>query len=190
MVWEMLWLVLAKHCKKEDSSWKSFCLNMIACNMMYIQEFQRTAGLFSDIPLLFLICYGGVLNFLSLECPIFEFSSQGGRGLHSTLNFHAKKFIGILNGIDTDSWNPVTDTCLKVQYGANDLQGKAENKLPTRRLLGLSTADARQPLEGCITRLVPQKYKERWSWEVSIYFLAQAQLHHIQGINSLTLQCS
>ncbi|XP_048230259.1 probable starch synthase 4, chloroplastic/amyloplastic isoform X2 [Ricinus communis] len=84
-------------------------------------------------------------------------TAEGGRGLHSTLNFHAKKFIGILNGIDTDSWNPATDTCLKVQYSANDLQAKAENKLATRRLLGLSTADARQPLVGCITRLVPQK---------------------------------
>ncbi|KAF2305385.1 hypothetical protein GH714_004872 [Hevea brasiliensis] len=73
-------------------------------------------------------------------------TAEGGRGLHSTLNFHAKKFIGILNGIDTDTWNPVTDTLLKVQYSANNLQGKAENKIATRRHLGLSTADARQPL--------------------------------------------
>ncbi|KAG8637411.1 probable starch synthase 4, chloroplastic/amyloplastic isoform X1 [Manihot esculenta] len=84
-------------------------------------------------------------------------TSEGGKGLHSTLNFHAKKFIGILNGIDTDVWNPATDTLLEVQYNANDLQGKAENKIATRQHLGLSTADARQPLVGCITRLVPQK---------------------------------
>ena len=71
---------------------------------------------------------------------------QGGRGLHSTLNFHSKKFIGILNGIDTDAWNPVTDKFLKVQYSANDLQGKAENKEALRRMLGLSSADDRKPL--------------------------------------------
>ncbi|XP_050231151.1 probable starch synthase 4, chloroplastic/amyloplastic isoform X2 [Mercurialis annua] len=82
---------------------------------------------------------------------------EGGRGLHSTINFHAKKFIGILNGIDADAWNPMTDTFLKVQYSSNDLQGKAENKLAIRRHFGLSTADPRQPLVGCITRLVPQK---------------------------------
>ncbi|KAH7568611.1 hypothetical protein JRO89_XS06G0022100 [Xanthoceras sorbifolium] len=103
----------------------------------------------------------------------------GGKGLHSTLNFHSKKFVGILNGIDTDTWNPATDTFLKVQYNANDLQGKAENKVALRRHLALSFADARQPLivlilglsrisdaklqilgdynVGCITRLVPQK---------------------------------
>ncbi|KAJ8761286.1 hypothetical protein K2173_001342 [Erythroxylum novogranatense] len=84
-------------------------------------------------------------------------TAEGGKGLHSTLNFHSKKFIGILNGIDTDAWNPATDSFLKVQYSSNDLQGKEENKMVTRRNLRLSTSDVRQPLVGCITRLVPQK---------------------------------
>ncbi|XAR59312.1 Starch synthase [Bertholletia excelsa] len=84
-------------------------------------------------------------------------SAEGGRGLHMTLNSHSKKFIGILNGIDTDAWNPATDTFLKVQYSVHDLQGKAENKEALRRQLGLSIEDVRQPLVGCITRLVPQK---------------------------------
>ncbi|XP_013585339.1 PREDICTED: probable starch synthase 4, chloroplastic/amyloplastic [Brassica oleracea var. oleracea] len=35
---------------------------------------------------------------------------EGGKGLHSTLNANSKKFIGILNGIDTDSWNPAPRT--------------------------------------------------------------------------------
>ncbi|KAL6282586.1 hypothetical protein ACE6H2_013515 [Prunus campanulata] len=73
-------------------------------------------------------------------------TAEGGHGLHSTLNFHSKKFIGILNGIDADAWNPATDTHLKVQYNANDLQGKAENKEDIRRNLGLSSADVRRPL--------------------------------------------
>ncbi|EXB45761.1 Glycogen synthase [Morus notabilis] len=84
-------------------------------------------------------------------------TAEGGRGLHSTLNFHSKKFIGVLNGIDTDAWDPATDDSLKVQYNANDLQGKAENKEALRKILGLSSADVRKPLVGSITRLVPQK---------------------------------
>ncbi|MED6192878.1 putative starch synthase 4, chloroplastic/amyloplastic [Stylosanthes scabra] len=84
-------------------------------------------------------------------------TAEGGRGLHSTLSSHSKKFVGILNGIDTDAWDPATDPCLEVQYNANDLQGKAENKAALRRKLGLSSADDRRPLVGCITRLVPQK---------------------------------
>ncbi|KAF9666428.1 hypothetical protein SADUNF_Sadunf16G0228400 [Salix dunnii] len=83
--------------------------------------------------------------------------AQGGKGLHSTLSFHSKKFVGILNGIDTDAWNPATDTFLKVQYNVNDLQGKTENKIALRKFLGLSNADVKQPMVGCITRLVPQK---------------------------------
>ncbi|CAL1403194.1 unnamed protein product [Linum trigynum] len=84
-------------------------------------------------------------------------TAEGGKGLHSTLVSHSKKFIGILNGIDGDAWNPSTDSLLAVQYSSNDLQGKAQNKTAIRRQLGLSTAKLRQPLVGCITRLVPQK---------------------------------
>ncbi|KAK7319296.1 hypothetical protein RJT34_04015 [Clitoria ternatea] len=84
-------------------------------------------------------------------------TTEGGHGLHSTLSAHSKKFIGILNGIDTDAWNPATDAFLEVQYNATDLQGKTENKEALRRSLGLSSADVTKPLVGCITRLVPQK---------------------------------
>ncbi|XP_048490623.1 probable starch synthase 4, chloroplastic/amyloplastic isoform X2 [Beta vulgaris subsp. vulgaris] len=82
---------------------------------------------------------------------------KGGKGLHTTLNSHSKKFIGILNGIDTDTWNPATDSRIEVQYNASDLQGKMANKQALRRLLGLRLSDSMQPLVGCITRLVPQK---------------------------------
>ncbi|KAG6405045.1 hypothetical protein SASPL_132627 [Salvia splendens] len=84
-------------------------------------------------------------------------SSEGGRGLQDTINTYSKKFVGILNGIDTDAWNPATDPFLKVQYHSNDLDGKAENKAALRRYLQLSSANDRQPLVACITRLVPQK---------------------------------
>ncbi|XP_022632992.1 probable starch synthase 4, chloroplastic/amyloplastic isoform X3 [Vigna radiata var. radiata] len=84
-------------------------------------------------------------------------TAEGGHGLHSTLSSHSRKFVGILNGIDTDAWNPATDAFLPVQYNATDLQGKVENKQALRRKLGLSSADIRRPLVACITRLVPQK---------------------------------
>ncbi|KAF6134540.1 hypothetical protein GIB67_022280 [Kingdonia uniflora] len=82
---------------------------------------------------------------------------EGGKGLQATLNSHSKKFVGILNGIDTDSWDPSTDNVLEVQYSADDIQGKAENKEALRKQLKLSNGDPMQPLVGCITRLVPQK---------------------------------
>lgn len=84
-------------------------------------------------------------------------ASEGGRGLHLTLAAHSKKFFGILNGIDTEAWDPSTDPLLDFQYSANDLKGKAENKAALRKFLGLAASDARIPLVGCITRIVPQK---------------------------------
>ncbi|XVF27367.1 hypothetical protein REPUB_Repub14bG0101400 [Reevesia pubescens] len=108
-------------------------------------------------PLKGAIVFSNIVTTVSPTYALEVQTAEGGRGLHSTLNFHSKKFMGILNGIDTDAWDPATDNFLKVQYSANDMQGKAENKAYMRRHLGLSSANDQQPLVGCITRLVPQK---------------------------------
>ncbi|KAL6610545.1 hypothetical protein ACP70R_040514 [Stipagrostis hirtigluma subsp. patula] len=98
-------------------------------------------------------------NIVTTVSPTYahEVRSEGGRGLQDTLKVHSKKFVGILNGIDTDTWNPSSDRFLKVQYSANDLHGKSANKAALRKQLKLSSTYASQPLVGCITRLVPQK---------------------------------
>ncbi|KAF3455848.1 hypothetical protein FNV43_RR00490 [Rhamnella rubrinervis] len=57
--------------------------------------------------------------------------------------------------VDTPSW--MHGETFNGQNSANDVQGKTENKEAIRRDLGLSSADVRKPLVGCITRLVPQK---------------------------------
>lgn len=92
---------------------------------------------------------------------------QGGQGLHATLNFHSKKFLGILNGIDTDAWNPATDNLLKVQYSVLDTAGKAENKEALRRYLNLSSANVRQPM---VTIIASCLNFERSCNPHSIYF--------------------
>ncbi|KAL8143362.1 hypothetical protein V2J09_016394 [Rumex salicifolius] len=99
-------------------------------------------------------------NIVTTVSPTYEQevrTPEAGRGLDGTLNSHSKKFIGILNGIDTDIWNPSTDSFLKVQYSSKDLYGKLENKQVLRKKLGLSSVNVNLPLVGCITRLVPQK---------------------------------
>lgn len=76
---------------------------------------------------------------------------QGGRGLQETLKSVSKKFVGILNGIDTDAWNPSMDKYISVQYTADDLQGKAENKDAIRKRLKLSCSESSQPLVNFLT---------------------------------------
>lgn len=71
--------------------------------------------------------------------------------------------MGILNGIDTDSWNPATDNHLRFQYNANDLEGKAENKKALRRHLGLSIADSRRPLVTFFSSWMFVQYFNLWA---------------------------
>ncbi|KAL6851648.1 hypothetical protein ACP4OV_020212 [Aristida adscensionis] len=94
-------------------------------------------------------------NIVTTVSPTYaqEVRSEGGRGLQDTLKVHSKNFFGILNGIDTDTWNPSRDRFLKVQYSANDLNVKSANKAALRKQLQLSSKYTSQPLVGCITRL-------------------------------------
>ncbi len=77
-------------------------------------------------------------------------------GLDSILNARAWKIRGILNGIDTTSYNPETDIQLYSNYSVNNLSGKAENKRKLQERLGLEQ-NADVPIIAMVTRLVPHK---------------------------------
>ena len=61
---------------------------------------------------------------------------------------------GILNGIDTASYNPATDPALAANY--NDPTGKTPNKLALQQELGLEV-DASVPICAVVSRLTEQK---------------------------------
>lgn len=73
---------------------------------------------------------------------------QGGKGLHDTLGVHSKKFIGVLNGIDEEVWDPATDALVDYQYSADDIDGKYVNKQKLRERLRLASQgdDEKRPL--------------------------------------------
>jgi len=78
-------------------------------------------------------------------------------GLKSAIAKKRGKFIGILNGIDYDIWNPRTDTLIKHRYNkTNVLSQKAKNKLYLQKKLGLEDS-VDIPLYGFIARLTEQK---------------------------------
>lgn len=77
-------------------------------------------------------------------------------GLDPILNARAWKIRGILNGIDTTSYNPATDKQIYVNYNTNDLTGKAENKRKLQERLGLEQ-NAEVPVIAMVTRLVSHK---------------------------------
>ncbi|HEX4628235.1 MAG TPA: glycogen/starch synthase, partial [Gemmatimonadales bacterium] len=74
-----------------------------------------------------------------------------GFGLDAHLRWHARKVVGIVNGVDTESFDPKTDGAIARRYGAADaVQGKRECKTALCAELGL---DRDGPLFGVVSRL-------------------------------------
>jgi starch synthase len=84
---------------------------------------------------------------------------EAGFGFDGILRRRAADLVGILNGIDTDCWNPERDSFLPSSYGASDLTGKRAAKAAVLARFGLSADDVTiaRPLIGMISRMVAQK---------------------------------
>ena len=83
-------------------------------------------------------------------------SDAYGMGLQGLLRERASSLTGILNGVDTEEWDPATDSMIPANYSADDLTGKAACKEALLKKLGLEVVPGR-PLVGVVTRLVAQK---------------------------------
>jgi starch synthase len=81
---------------------------------------------------------------------------EQGMGLDGDLRALGDRFFGILNGLDTDLWNPATDPSLPAKYSAANRSGKATCRVEPLRELGMDPAD-RAPLLSMIGRLDRQK---------------------------------
>lgn len=79
-----------------------------------------------------------------------------GEGLDGILRDRGDRYVGILNGIDTDIWNPARDAHLAQTYTVTDRTGKAADKAALQREAGLPVAPD-VPLIGIVARLAEQK---------------------------------
>lgn len=103
---------------------------------------------------------GGIVysNFVTTVSPHHAWEAMytiQGFGMGHTLHQHGRKFMGILNGIDCDTWNPEIDTKIPQQYSAATPHLKYENKAALRRALGLR--DEFKPIIASVGRLDAQK---------------------------------
>ncbi len=80
-----------------------------------------------------------------------------GCGLNGILSERANDLSGILNGIDTQVWNPATDHLIPQTYDAENLAAKHANKETLCARAGIARERWERPLIGIISRLADQK---------------------------------
>jgi len=116
----------------------------------------------------YLLEYNGCINLMkaAIECSE-KFSTvsptyaneiktaEYAHGLQDIISRNAFKLMGILNGIDVDSYNPTKDSALFAKFSPEDLENKKVCKSELQKMLGLPVKDV--PMIAMITRLVSHK---------------------------------
>lgn len=80
----------------------------------------------------------------------------GGFGLHEVFISLGERLVGVLNGIDQQTWDPAADPQITAQYSADNLEGKRRCKAALQRSFGLPQR-RKVPLFGMTGRMVTQK---------------------------------
>lgn len=146
-----------------------FTIHNLAYQGLFPAEMLAALGLPADLWSLDGLEFHGQLSFikgglafadrLNTVSPTYAREIQTpalGCGLDGLLRHRADRLSGILNGIDTEVWNPARDPHLAAPYSRARLDGKRINKLALQELCGLPR-DLRVPLLGMVGRLVEQK---------------------------------
>ena len=102
------------------------------------------------------LCSADILNTVSPHYAEETKTSAFGCRLDGILRNRAADYRGILNGIDTDIWNPKKDSLIPARYSVQDMTGKARAKALLQREFGLPLSPT-TPLISFISRLTGQK---------------------------------
>jgi len=117
----------------------------------------------------FCIEHNGCVNFMKSACvyadkintvsPSYaeEINTERfGEGMQAPLIYRGGDLSGIINGLDTDVFNPETDPDIPFNYSLEDLTGKASCKLSLIEELGLEI-EHDTPIVAMVTRMTTQK---------------------------------
>ena len=116
-----------------------------------------------------IMCYDGCINLMkgAIVCadrvttvsPTYAKEikyPQYSEGLHYILRDNNYKLSGILNGIDYKYYNPENDDVVEFSYSADELYGKAKNKMALQKQIGLPIRED-VAMIAIITRLAAHK---------------------------------
>ncbi len=102
------------------------------------------------------IHYADLVNTVSPTYAQETRTPEFAHGLAPYLNDKGDDYIGILNGVDYEEWNPEVDRLIPARYSYEELGGKAECKAALQKRF-LLDVDPDVPLIGVVSRLVDQK---------------------------------
>ena len=139
-------------------------------------------------------------NLLTTVSPTYarEIQTSGyGFGLDGELSLRSSDLRGVLNGIDTNEWNPAADPHISAPYSADNITDKAVCKASLQKQLGLPVRP-NVPLFGVVGRLTPQKgfdvlahaLDKIFSWDLQMVLLgngdheAENFFSHLAGLRS------
>ncbi len=100
---------------------------------------------------------------------------DGGFGLDAIFTGLGDRYVGVLNGIDIEAWNPRSDPALTLSGDPASVEFRSANKSALQRELGLPVDDS-IPLVGSVGRLDPQKGVEMLLESIPWLVMAGAQV--------------
>jgi starch synthase len=117
----------------------------VAPDLNYVVDLVARGLLFADM-----------INTVSETHAAEILTPEYGHGLDPILRDRRDRLFGILNGIDTEVYNPATDTLIAAPFSATSPERRVENKAALQVEAGLQVRpDA--PLIGVVSRLTDQK---------------------------------
>lgn len=102
------------------------------------------------------IYYSDMVNTVSPTYAEETRAPFGGNGLAPHLNAKGDNYLGILNGVDYDEWNPELDKRIPANFSIKDLNGKKACKRELQKQFQLEQRDD-IPIIGIVSRFVEQK---------------------------------
>ena len=146
---------------KEKYRWIQAYQNIKTVLTIHNLEFQGqfSEGMLWDYCLNWMkagILYADRVSTVSPSYAYEIMTTEFGCGLDQILRMESGKVSGIVNGIDTDLYNPETDPLLDYHFNKSDLSGKGQNKAKLQEKVGLPVRPD-VPMIGIVSRLTRQK---------------------------------
>ena len=102
------------------------------------------------------IYFADMVNTVSPTYALETKFTELGRGLQNSLQRKGEAYVGILNGVDYENWNPTTDKLIPANYTNVDLSGKKVCKEELQKAFNVSVSP-HLPLFGVVSRFASQK---------------------------------